>query len=85
MSHILVGLHQYAYRGQDIPALVRYGHHRAAVPIALDFLPVSGSHNNGAGNTVALCHMTEILHDHTADNLQKLLTVVGNDLPVFNG
>jgi hypothetical protein len=29
--------------------------------------------------------MPEILHDHTADNLQKLLTVVRNDLPVFNG
>ena len=29
--------------------------------------------------------MPEILNHRSADNLQKLLTVVGNDLPVFNG
>ena len=85
MSHILVGLHHHAHEGQDVPTLVRYGHHCAAVPVALDFLPVTISHNNGAGNTVALSNMTEILHDHAADDFKKLLTVIGNDLPVFNG
>ena len=85
MSHILVRLHQYAHRGQEIPALVRDAHHCTAVPVALDFLPIGGSHNNGAGNTVTLSNMTEILHDYAADNFKKLLTVVGNDLPVFSG
>ena len=85
MSHVLVGLHHNTHRGQDVPALVRYGHHCTAVPVALDFLPVGCSHNNGAGNAVALCNMPEILNHRSADNLQKLLTVVGNDLPVFNG
>ena len=84
MSHILVGLHQYAHRGQEIPALIGHGHHRAAVPVALDYLPIGGSHNNGAGNAVALCHMTEILHNHATDNFKKLLTIIGNDLPVLD-
>ena len=70
MCHVLVGFHHNAHGGQDIPALVCYGHHCAAVPVALDFLPVGRSHNNGARDTVALLDMPEILHDHTADNLQ---------------
>ena len=85
MSHILVGLHHNTHRGQDAPALIRYGHHCAAIPISLDFLPITRRHNNGAGNTVSLLNMPKILHDHTADNFKKLLTVVGNDLPIFNG
>ena len=85
MRHILVGFHHDTHRGQDVPALVGHGHHRAAIPVALDFLPVGGGHNNGAGNTVALWDMSKILHNSTANNLQKLLTVVGNNLPVFNG
>ncbi len=85
MRHILVGFHHDTHRGQNVPALIGHGHHRTAVPIAFDFLPITRRHNNGAGNTIALCHMTEILNHCAANNLQKLLTVVGNGLPVFNG
>ncbi len=85
MSYVLVGLHHDAHGGQNIPALIGHGHHCAAVPIALDFLPCGRSDRDRTGNTVALCNMPEILHDRAADNLQKLLTVVGNNLPVFNG
>ena len=35
--------------------------------------------------TDTIVRLSEILHHSTADNLQKLLTVVGNNLPVFNG
>ena|GEM_PF-4358917 len=85
MSHVLVGFHHNTHRGQDIPALVRYGHPCPAIPICLDFLPIGGSHNNGAGNAVALLDMSEILNHRSADNFEKLLTIVGNGLPVFNG
>ena len=85
MSHVLVGFHHNTHRRQDIPALIGHGYHCTAVPVALDFLPIGGSHNNGAGNAVALLDMSEILNHRSADNFEKLLTIVGNDLPVFSG
>ena len=84
MSHILVGLHHNTHGGQDVPALVRYGHHCAAIPICLDFLPVGRSHNDRTRNAVALWDVSEILHDRASDDLQELLTVIGNDLPVLD-
>ena len=84
MCHVLVGFHNNTHRGQDIPALIGHGHHCAAIPICLDFLPIDGSHNNGAGNAVALCDVSEILNHRSADNFKKLLTVVRNDLPVLD-
>ena len=84
MSHVLVGLYHDAHGGQDVPALIGHGYHRAAVPIALDLLPVGGSDRDHTGDTVALRDMTEILNHRAADNLQKLLTIIGYSLPVLD-
>ena len=85
MSRVLVGFHNNTHSGQDIPALIGHRYHCTAVPIALDFLPISSSDRDRTRNAIALCNMPEILHDRAADNFEKLLTVIGNDLPVFNG
>ena len=35
-------------------------------------------------STVALLDMPKVLNHHTADNLQKLLTIIGYSLPVLD-
>ena len=84
MSRVLVGFHNNTHSGQDIPALIGHRYHCTAVPVALDFLPISSSDRDRTRNAIALWDVSEILHDRASDDLQELLTVIGNDLPVLD-